>query len=338
MAQGFKVEEILRRIRVDEGAEDATRSMTPASRARTMPAVRVRATPRPGSSAWSSWTKSPVGPRTTSWPAAAASSASAGSAMPAPSIPTPPASLLVGLGRFTRMLRFFSATGKTYEAEVVLGAATSTLDSSGEVTGTWDMTGVRLEDVQLAAKTLTGTHRADPSDGVRTQSGRATPARAGSGRHRGGAQGAPVTVDRFDVFAVEDAEPGIFRIEVDCSTGTYVRSLAADLGAALGGGAHLRNLRRTAVGSFGLDGAHLIDELDAQDVLTPAQALRDMTQVEVSAEVATLVTHGLPSTASRSRPAGRALGTRRRRGRAVRVYEGTATDRMVAACVLVASG
>ena len=46
------------------------------------------------------------------------------------------------------------------------------------------------------------------------------------------------------------AEPGVFRIEVDCSSGTYVRVLAADLGAALGGGAHLRNLRRTGIGSF----------------------------------------------------------------------------------------
>ena len=58
----------------------------------------------------------------------------------------------------------------------------------------------------------------------------------------------PVTVDRFDVEATDD--PGVLAIDVECSGGTYVRTLAADLGRLLGGGAHLRHLRRTAVGPF----------------------------------------------------------------------------------------
>ena len=65
-----------------------------------------------------------------------------------------------------------------------------------------------------------------------------------------------VTVHRFDVEPTDD--PLVYRIEVECSTGTYIRSLAADLGIALGGGAHLRNLRRTAIGSFAVDDAHRI--------------------------------------------------------------------------------
>ena len=65
---------------------------------------------------------------------------------------------------------------------------------------------------------------------------------------------------RFEVTAVADA-PGVYRAEVDCSSGTYVRTLADDLGHALGGGAHLRNLRRTAIGSFTLDEAHPLDEI-----------------------------------------------------------------------------
>ena len=64
--------------------------------------------------------------------------------------------LLVGLGRATRLMRFLTALPKTYEAEVVLGTATSTLDSSGEVTGTWDMEDVSLASVREAALTLTG--------------------------------------------------------------------------------------------------------------------------------------------------------------------------------------
>jgi tRNA pseudouridine55 synthase len=65
-------------------------------------------------------------------------------------------------------------------------------------------------------------------------------------------------------------------VEVDCSSGTYIRTLAADIGAALGGGAHLRNLRRTAIGSFTEAEARGLEAPDlAEHVLTPAQAMRD---------------------------------------------------------------
>ena len=80
----------------------------------------------------------------------------------------------------------------------------------------------------------------------------------------------PVTVHRFDVDSTPD--PLVYRVEVECSSGTYVRSLAADLGHALGGGAHLRALRRTAVGSFTESEAHPVDTLVLQP---PAVALRD---------------------------------------------------------------
>src|SRR3984893_8343440 len=65
--------------------------------------------------------------------------------------------LLVGLGRATRLMRFLTALPKTYQGEVVFGTATSTLDASGETTGTWDMSGVSLADVGAAATTLTGS-------------------------------------------------------------------------------------------------------------------------------------------------------------------------------------
>ena len=87
----------------------------------------------------------------------------------------------------------------------------------------------------------------------------------------------PVTVHRFDVAAGPD--PGVFSVEVECSAGTYVRVLAADLGAALGGGAHLRNLRRTAIGPFTVAEARRLDalaEAGPAALLAPAVALRHL--------------------------------------------------------------
>jgi tRNA pseudouridine55 synthase len=248
--------------------------------------------------------------------------------------------LLVGLGRFTRMLRFLGDLRKTYEAEVVLGIATTTLDASGEVTQSWDMAGVTLDDVRLAATSLTGAIEQIPPmvSAVKVDGRRLYElARAGIEVER---KPRPVVVDRFDVSAPPaGSEPGIFRIEVDCSSGTYIRTLGADLGAALGGGAHVRSLRRTAIGSFSVDHAQRIDELSAENVLTPAQALRDMTQVEVDAEMSKLVTHGLPlDRISLGAPGEGPWALVDGAGELLAVYERTATDRVVAACVLVSSG
>jgi tRNA pseudouridine55 synthase len=246
--------------------------------------------------------------------------------------------LLVGLGRFTRMLRFLTALGKSYEGEVVLGTATSTLDASGEVTGAWDMSAVTVADARAAAATLTGPIlQVPPMVSALKVGGRRLHelARSGIEVER---EPRAVEVTRFDVFPVE-ADPGVLRIEVDCSTGTYVRSLAADLGAALGGGAHLRNLRRTRVGSFGLAEAQRLELLTPAHVLTPAQALRDMPQVEVGSEVTRLVSHGLALDKVALGATGEGpWAILDRSGRLLAVYEGTDTDRVVAACVLASSG
>jgi len=246
--------------------------------------------------------------------------------------------LLVGLGRFTRMLRFLNGLGKSYEGEVVLGTATTTLDASGEVVGTWDMAGVTLADARAAARRLTGTiEQVPPMVSARKVAGRRLYelARAGVEVER---EARPVTVERFDVFPVP-GDPGVLRIEVDCSTGTYVRVLAADLGAALGGGAHLRALRRTRVGSFGLAEAHPLEMLTPAHVLTPAQALRDLDQIVVGAEVTRLVSHGLALDKVALGATGEGpWALIDRAGRLLAVYEGTDTDRVVAACVLASSG
>jgi tRNA pseudouridine55 synthase len=225
--------------------------------------------------------------------------------------------LLVGLGRATRLLRFLTVLPKTYRAEVVLGTATSTLDASGEVTGTWDMNGVTLSDVRQAAAQLTGPIEQIPPmvSAVKVGGQRLhNLARAGIEVERAPR---PVTVYRYDVEHGPD--PGTFRIEVECSSGTYVRVLAADLGALLGGGAHLTNLRRTRIGSFTTDEARPVDELTPAVILTPAQALRDLDQVVVPTGEGPW---GLVDDAHRL----------------LAVYESTDTDRIRPAVVLESAG
>lgn len=198
--------------------------------------------------------------------------------------------LLLGVGRATRLLRFLTDLAKSYAGEIVLGAATSTLDASGEVTGRWDMSGVTLDEVRAAAGRLVGPiDQVPPMVSALKVGGRRLHelARAGVDVDR---RPRPVVVHRFDVAPTPEA--GVFTAEVECSSGTYVRSLAADLGAALGGGAHLRNLRRTAIGSFTETEAGPVEALSPADVLPPSEALRDYEAVTVGEEVARLVGHG----------------------------------------------
>lgn len=196
--------------------------------------------------------------------------------------------LLVGVGKATRLLRFLTALGKTYTADVVLGTSTSTLDSSGEVTGTFDMSGITADMARaVAAEHLTGPIMQIPPmvSAVRVDGRRLHQlAREGIEVER---QPRPVTVYSFVVVATD--EPSILRIEVQCSAGTYIRTLADDLGRMLGGGAHLRDLRRTAVGSFVDSEARPPDECE---LIAPVDALRDYPHVAVEDAVAEMVRHG----------------------------------------------
>ena len=245
--------------------------------------------------------------------------------------------LLVGLGRATRLMRFLTALPKTYEAEVVLGTATSTLDSSGEVTGTWDMEDVSLASVREAALTLTGDiMQIPPMVSALKVGGKRLHALAREGIEVERAA-RPVSVYRYDVMP--GMTPGVFRIEVVCSSGTYVRVLAADLGAALGGGAHLRNLRRTRIGTFGTEDARLVDELTLAVVLSPAQAMRDLDQVVVPIDAQKLVARGLPLDrvplgVSGDGPWGLVDDAHH----LLAVYEATETDRIKPAVVIESAG
>lgn len=198
--------------------------------------------------------------------------------------------LLLGVGKVTRLLRYLGLTSKRYTGVVVLGTATSSLDASGELTGTWDMSAISLEEVRAVAATLTGDILQVPPmvsaiqiDGRRLHE----LARQGIEVER---EARPVTVHSFTVG--DPTAPGCFPIEVECGSGTYIRSLAADIGAALGGGAHLRDLRRTAIGSFIVEEAVALEALTAEVLLTPAEAMRDLAAVVVDEAVAAEVAHG----------------------------------------------
>lgn len=198
--------------------------------------------------------------------------------------------LILGVGRATRLLRYLGDLPKFYEGELVLGSSTTTLDADGGVVATYDMAGVALADVTAAARNLTGPIMQVPPMVSAVQIGGRRLhqlARAGIEVERAPR---PVTIHRLDVDVTYEA--GVFRLGVECSTGTYIRSLAADLGAALGGGAHLRNLRRTAIGPFTLERAVALEQLHPDRVLPPVEAVGHLSTVRVGDEVATAVGHG----------------------------------------------
>ena len=241
--------------------------------------------------------------------------------------------LLVGLGRMTRLLRFLTALDKEYTAEIVLGTATSTLDASGDVVGEWEMSAVEPAEVRAAATGLTGRiEQVPPMVSAVKVGGRRLYALARQGveverRPR------PVTVHRFDVQPTGD--PVVYRATVVCSSGTYVRVLAADLGTALGGGAHLRALRRTRIGSFGEADAHPVAKLGPEVLLSPAEGLRDLDRVTVDVDTAAQVARGLPvDRVPLGATGGGPWALLDKGGRLLGVYEATSTDRLQPAVVL----
>jgi tRNA pseudouridine55 synthase len=242
--------------------------------------------------------------------------------------------LLVGLGRATRLLRFLTALPKTYTTDIVLGTATSTLDASGEVVGTYDIGHITPEMVRAAAEALTGDiEQVPPMVSAVKVGGRRLHdlARQGVEVERP-ARG--VTVYRFDTVP-DPARPGVYRAEVECSSGTYIRSLAHDLGKALGGGAHVANLRRTRIGSFGATEMRPLDRIGSDVVLTPAESMRDLEAVTVDPSAAASIRTGLPLDKV---PLG-ALGDGPwalldTAGNLLAVYEATGTDRIRPAVVL----
>ena len=189
--------------------------------------------------------------------------------------------LVLGVGRATKLLTYVVGADKTYLATVRLGQSTTTDDAEGEVVAAIAAHDLDRAALDAAVRALTGRIAQVPSavSAIKVDGKRAyARVRAGETPELAAR---PVTVHRFDVLAVREelASDGTAVTDVDvaveCSSGTYVRALARDLGQALGVGGHLTALRRTRVGGYGLDVARTLDELAADlEVLPLAAAAR----------------------------------------------------------------
>ncbi len=170
--------------------------------------------------------------------------------------------LVLGLNRGTRLLHYLVGADKEYRATVRLGVTTTTDDADGEVLGSTDAAGLGDRDVVTAAEAFVGEIEQVPSavSAVKVAGKRAyARVRAGEQVHL---EPRRVTVSSFEVVDVSAVGPCLdVDVRVACSSGTYVRALARDLGSALGVGGHLTGLRRTRVGPFTLAEARPLDAL-----------------------------------------------------------------------------
>lgn len=243
--------------------------------------------------------------------------------------------LVLGINRATRLLGHLSSADKEYLATIRLGQTTVTDDAEGEIVAESAAGGLDRVAIEAAVVALTGQIEQVPSavsaikvDGqrsyARVRAGESVELRARS-----------VTVS---TFAITDVRPGGATTDVDvrvvCSSGTYVRALARDVGAALGVGGHLTMLRRTRVGGFGVDLAHTLEQheqhLSVVDLHTAAReafasldlAAEQATDVRFG-RVLTAVDLGAPGPVALFDPTGRFLALYEQRGstaRAVAVF------------------
>jgi tRNA pseudouridine55 synthase len=167
--------------------------------------------------------------------------------------------LPVCLGQATRIVAFLTAAAKTYRAGIELGTATDTFDAGGEITHRGDPSSINLAKFRSALASFRGTiwqtppmysalkHRGQPLYKL---------ARAGISIERPSRK---VTVHRLKLISWQ---PPVVTLEIECSKGTYIRSLAHDLGQALGCGAYLKNLVRTRCGIFDIKDALSLSKLE----------------------------------------------------------------------------
>ncbi|TDE39410.1 tRNA pseudouridine(55) synthase TruB [Actinomadura sp. 6K520] len=203
--------------------------------------------------------------------------------------------LVLGIGKATRLLGHLALTEKGYDATIRLGESTNTDDAEGEVTATASAAGVADEALHAGIAALTGPIRQVPPQvsAIKVNGERAYKmARKGE---EVALADRPVTVHDFTVTAIRrDGDVIDVDASIGCSSGTYIRALARDLGAALGCGGHLTALRRTRVGPYDLGMARTLDRLGEKlEVLPMAEAVAAVfPRRDVSADDARKVAHG----------------------------------------------
>jgi len=206
--------------------------------------------------------------------------------------------LVIGVERATKILGLLTAASKSYAATIRLGQTTSTEDAEGELLQSVSAEQVTAEGIAEAVTGLRGDIMQVPSavSAIKVDGRRAYRLAREGGVVELPAR--PVRIDRFEMLAVRSHEQLVdLDVEVDCSSGTYIRALARDLGAALGVGGHLTSLRRSRVGRFELDQACALDELAERPRLTLAldeACLLMFARRDLSAQEAEATSHGRP--------------------------------------------
>ncbi|MCB0923376.1 MAG: tRNA pseudouridine(55) synthase TruB [Mycobacterium sp.] len=210
--------------------------------------------------------------------------------------------LVVGIARATKILGLLTATAKSYSATIRLGRTTSTDDAEGEVLQDVPAGSVTDDAIVAAIDAMRGQISQRPSAVSAVKVGGK---RAYQLVREGREVELPlrtVRIDRFFLLGIRRAGPFVdLDVEVDCSSGTYIRALARDLGGALGVGGHLTALRRTRVGRFGLDEARTLEQLAEHPRLSYSldeACLLAFPRRDITAAQAADASHGRPLTAA----------------------------------------
>ena len=203
--------------------------------------------------------------------------------------------LVLGVGRATRLLGYFSAHSKSYAATIRLGQSTVTDDAEGELVAQVEATDVSEDAINAAVAGLTGDISQVPASVSAIKVGGKRSYRRVREGEDVALQPRTVTVSRFEVRRIERVESCLdVEVAVDCSSGTYVRALARDLGRELGVGGHLTQLQRTASGFFTLDQAQPLESLTEEVILVPMgdAVRRAFSTIDLDASRSDDVRHG----------------------------------------------
>ncbi len=205
--------------------------------------------------------------------------------------------LVLGVDAGTKLLTFLVGSNKTYEARIRLGASTITDDAEGEITATHDASGITRAQIEGVLEKLRGEIMQVPSSvsAIKIDGERAYAKVRGGDEVKLAAR--PITIHKFEITSNPTPLAGFldFDAVIECSSGTYIRALARDLGAALGVGGHLTALRRTKVGDYHVDAAQQMDGLNRENLrITPLAeaAIANFEKFELSAQQEVDLRHG----------------------------------------------